>query len=283
MAKAKRSRTIDDEHIGDDESLVRSLPPPPMPKVRDRWSLLRMTGGVATTLVMSGLLVWSTRNYLLSSPRFAVRSVIVSGNHALGAQRIVDQGGAKVGDNIFRVDTEGVEARLLENRFIATAEVTRKLPTTLEISITEREAAALVPIGDEVYLSTADGDVFKSASTADPWDLPMITGVDPDEVAKDHEGAIAKIRKALAVAEEVGRAGITKIYPLQEIHIRPDSTLVMILGRDGISVHLGDGPYRIKLAELERVLSEAERRKLVPSVIFLDNDAHPESVVVRFR
>jgi cell division protein FtsQ len=58
---------------------------------------------------------------------------------------------------------------------------------------------------------------------------------------------------------------------------------MVTIGREAIALSLGQPPYRDKIEEASRILNEVARRKANASVIFLDNDAHPERVVVRMR
>jgi cell division protein FtsQ len=48
-------------------------------------------------------------------------------------------------------------------------------------------------------------------------------------------------------------------------------------------LHLGAPPYRGKLEQAERVFAELSQRKTEPSIVFLDNEASPERVVIRMR
>ena len=99
----------------------------------------------------------------------------------------------------------------------------------------------------------------------------------------DRKGVIIAVRRVLDVAGEAERTGIAKRYPLQELHLEKDGSLVVTIGREAISLALGRPPYRDKMEEASRILSELARHKANASVIFLDNDAHPEHVVVRMR
>jgi cell division protein FtsQ len=87
----------------------------------------------------------------------------------------------------------------------------------------------------------------------------------------------------LDVVDDLDAAGILKRYPLEELHAEKDGALVVTIGREAISLQLGQPPYRGKVEQAARVLGEVSRRKASPSVIFLDNEAHPERVVVRMK
>ena len=85
----------------------------------------------------------------------------------------------------------------------------RKLPSTIVIDVVEREAAALVSVGSDLYLSTRQGDLFKKPEPGDPYDLPVISGTHTEDVVKD------SIRRIHAGAKAAGRdpASVEKAHP----------------------------------------------------------------------
>ena len=62
-----------------------------------------------------------------------------------------------------------------------------------------------------------------------------------------------------------------------------DGTTTLVVGSSGITFHLGKGPVRQKLLMAARVLARVRARQQTPTIVFLDNEAHPERVVVRLR
>jgi cell division protein FtsQ len=56
-----------------------------------------------------------------------------------------------------------------------------------------------------------------------------------------------------------------------------------MVGKDPIALHLGKGPHRQSLEQATRVISELATQRAQASIVFLDNEAHPERVVVRMR
>lgn len=244
---------------------------------------LQLIGGVAIVLTASIGVAWGARRYIVSSPRFAIRTVAVDGNHRRTPQQIAAAGAISVGANVFALDLKQAGARITQDPWVEKATVTRKLPSTISVTVVEREPAALVAIGGDLYLATRDGDLFKKLGAEDPVDLPVITGIPAAQVQSDRKGVIIAVRRALDVADEADRTGIAKRYPLEELHLEKDGSLVVTIGREAISLSLGHPPYRDKMEEASRILNELARRKANASVIFLDNDAHPERVVVRLR
>jgi cell division protein FtsQ len=244
---------------------------------------VQLVGGVAIVLAASIGVAWGARRYIVTSPRFAVRTVLVDGVHRRTPQQIAAGGAIAIGANIFALDLKLAGARITQDPWIERATVTRKLPSTISINVVEREPAALVAIGGDLYLATRDGDLFKKMGQEDPVDLPVITGISVQQVETDRKGVMLAVRRALDVNDEAARTGIAKRYPIEELHIDKDGSLVVTIGREAIALSLGQPPYRDKMEEASRILNELARRKANASVVFLDNDAHPERVVVRLR
>jgi cell division protein FtsQ len=128
------------------------------------------------------------------------------------------------------------------------------------------------------------GRGLQSRSSADDaFDLPLVTGVAADKIVADREGVEAKLRDALALVDDVTRSELAKRHPLQEVHLEKDGTVLVVVGSEAIALHLGRPPYKGKLEQASRVLEEIGKRKAQASMVFLDNDASPERVVVRMR
>lgn len=244
---------------------------------------LQLLAGAAVVLVASTAVAWGARRYIVSSPRFAVRTVLVDGIQRRTAEQVASSGGIEVGKNIFTLDLELAGASIATDPWIEKATVTRRLPSTIHVDVVEREAQAMVAIGGDLYLATRDGELFKELAEDDPVDLPIVTGITGEQVARDRPGVVIAVRSLLDVVEDLERAGVARRYPTQELHVERDGSIVVTIGKEAISLHLGQPPYRDKVAQASRVLTELAQRKASASVIFLDNDAHPERVVVRMR
>ena len=115
------------------------------------------------------------------------------------------------------------------------------------------------------------------------WNRRGVSVADKYRYLYDRDELASWIPRVLDVAEDLDRSGIAKRYPVQELHLERDGALVVTIGREAIALHLGHPPFRAKIEQGARVLTEIARRKADASVIFLDNDANPERVVVRMR
>jgi cell division protein FtsQ len=258
-------------------------PPPPPPRVESRFlRVLRHVGGVTLVVCVSVAVAWAARRYVTQSPRFAVSEIEVTGQKFRTAELLAEEAGVSKGKNVFSVDLEDARVKLSKDPWIREASLSRRLPGTLSIKVVEREAVALVSLG-ELYLSTRDGEMFKRLETGDPTDFPIITGISADALADDREGVAQSIRRALDLAGDYEHGPLGQKARLQEIHLAKDGTTTLIVGKNGLQLALGDPPFRKKLDQAARVLAELDKRGAKADAIMLDNDARPERVVVRVR
>jgi len=247
------------------------------------WSALKLASGLAVVVGASLSVAWSAHHYALTSPRFAIHTVDVVGAKRSSLEQIKAQAGVKLGDNIFALDTDAAEQKLLENAWISEVKVTRRLPSTLRVELTEREAAAVVALAEHIYLVTREGVPFKEVQPGDPYDLPLITGASPENLARDRTREIERVQTGLEVLRQFERVPLSKVYPAEEVHLADAGDVTLTCGKDGVTLELGTGPWRKKLLMAEEVVGELRKKGRTPGIVFLDNQAHPERVVVRMR
>jgi cell division protein FtsQ len=232
--------------------------------------------------IASGM-AWGARRYVRTSPRFDVSEIAVSGGKHYGSDELSTIAGIRSGQNIFSIDLDVARSRLAADPWIETAEMSRRLPGTISIRVTEREAAGIVAMAEGTYLVTRDGAVLKRIENGDPVDFHVVTGLPLNAFVDDRDGATRTIRRALDLADDYERSPLAKRSPLQEVHVEPNGDMTLVIGKSGISMRMGAGPYRRKLEHAVRTVAELDRRSAHPVVIMLDDEARPERVVVRMR
>ena len=121
--------------------------------------------------------------------------------------------------------------------------MSRKLPDTVSIEVVEREAAALVSIGGDLYLVTRDGDLFKKPEPGDPFDLP----VDHRHPGRRGRRGPARRRRSWSSARSTSLAehehtGLAQALPSRRCTSRTTAGWFSSVGKDAIALHLGKGP-----------------------------------------
>lgn len=261
--------------------VVDAEPRTPSPRLPKVIAVLRALVGAVLVVGLAAAIAWGGRHYIRTSPRFALAAVDVEGNVRRSPAELTSTAGLSLGDNIFSIDLEAARARVLAEPWVAEATLTRRLPSTIRMRVKEHEAAALVVLGDTL-LVTREGRVIKRVEAGDPTDLPIVTGLRRDE--DGGREALEKLtRAALALSDEYEHGPLASSYPLQEVHVDERHDLSLVVGKGAVTLELGAPPYRRKLEQARAVLADVSRKKGHPDVVFLDNDGHPERVVVRLR
>lgn len=260
--------------------------------------VLAQAVGVLALLVASGIAAWAARRYVTTSPRFALTEVEVKGTTHRSKDDILRQAGLAPappvatfgfpedgpvpGQNVFSLDLDEVRTRLLADPWIKEATLARRLPGTVLVQVVERDAAAVVAL-PEAYLVARDGEVWKRLEPTDPSDLPVITGITPQQLEDDRTGTTRTLRRALDLASEYDHGPLAGRSALQELHVDEAGGVTVTVGKSGLALALGDPPYRRKLEQAARVLAELDRQGAKADAIMLDDEARPERVVVRVR
>lgn len=263
-----------------ESSRVQARPRAPRGRL---FTAIRFLAGLAIVLGVAAAVAMSAHRYAVTSSRFALEKIDVRGGKRIGPEQAQRLGGVTPGTNLFGLDTQLVEQRLLQDPWVKSARVVRELPSTLKIELGEREAVALAQIQDTLYVVSSDGEPFKPLSAEDPVDLPVVTGISPTGLARDRGRELERLTRALEVLRQYRRLKLERTYPAQEVHLDPGGSVRLVIGSEGISLSLGSDSLRQRLLMAERVVTESRAAGRLPGIVFADNTAHPERVVVRMR
>jgi cell division protein FtsQ len=248
-----------------------------------RRSLVRRAGQVALFGAAATALLWlgdRTVSYAHQADAFAIREIIIEGNHQLEDIDVRRAARLQIGANIFEVSNESARNYLLQHPWIEQASVVRRLPGRVRIEIVEREPVALVAL-DQLYLVSREGAVFKRLGVDDPVDLPVITGIASEQFYDDFDYRTAILLRSMALLQDYEGAGLAQTEPVSEIHFEGANGIELFVGADGMNVRLGNGKHRQKLRRFRQVLERLAREKTRPSYVYLDNVRSPERVTVR--
>jgi hypothetical protein len=239
--------------------------------------------GVLLVLGTAGATAYGGYRLALSSSQFALQKVELSSSRRVTERGLLQSAGIALGQNLLGVDVRAAEEKLLADPWIRSVRVVRQLPHTLRIELVEREALALAALDGDLFMVGADGEPFKAWQAGDPDDLPVLTGITLEALAKDRLGAVARLATGLSVLSHYERLPISQQHRAQEVNLSPDGSVVLSVGARGVSLHLGQGPWPKKMLMVAEVMRTFENKRELPGVVFLDNALHPDRVVVRMR
>ena len=114
--------------------------------------------------------------YLLNSPTFKIKSIEVTGNLQLDKQKIIEQSELKLGDSIFSNINIITKVKIKQNGYIEDAIVTKEMPNTIKIEVTERKASFQIETENGYYIYIDEQGYIMDYSQ-EPKELVTITGM----------------------------------------------------------------------------------------------------------
>lgn len=218
---------------------------------------------------------WWAWGQVTTSQYLNVTGVTVIGAQRVAAEEVVAASGITAGLNIFSFSKDEVASRLKANPWVESVEVDRELPGTVEITVKEREAIALVKL-DALYLMDSAGVIFKRYSAEEGLDLPVVTGLTKESLASSSENLEERLMELISVLTNRSGFNITNV---SEIKIDADHGLSLFTLEEGVRLDVGMGSFEEKLASFEKILST--RDGVLKGIEAFDLNNHRE-VIVRF-
>lgn len=195
------------------------------------------TAAIVVVLALTAAVFWFI-------PVLRVSSVEISGTERVAEASILDDSAIQEGDNLLRIDASGAAARIAKQPWVRGVTVSRHLPSTVEIEITEREVVGFIEHDDGPHLIDHQGHAFFIDTPPD--EAVEISGAIEDEGAVNAAvSAIATIpaemrRDIASVEVKASHAmelrlhdGRTIYWGVDEINEQKAAALEHVLHRDG--------------------------------------------------
>lgn len=139
----------------------------------------RRAGSIRWVLCLLFFMVCIMAGYYFSqSAVFFVKNIQVTGNQLVDSARIADLTGIEEGVNIFKQNTRLAAQKVSLEPLIETVTVKRKLPNTVLVEVTERQAAMIVTWDGSFLHLDNKGYLLKQTHYLEGSTLPIISGVD---------------------------------------------------------------------------------------------------------
>ncbi len=178
---------------------------------------------------------------LLHSSLFSVKEIKVEGNDYLSQDRVIEFSGITYGENLFSHSKRDISKSLLENSYIESAQVHKKLPNTIEISIVERKINYMIQFSDTYVYINNQGYILEQ--TTEMADVPLVIGLITDQ-------NMVEVGKRLCDDDLINMNKVIKIYELAKVNdiseyiskidISNEKNYIIELESRGKVVDLGD-------------------------------------------
>lgn len=179
--------------------------------------------------------------YLLNSPTFKIKSIEVTGNLQLDKQKIIEQSELKLGDSIFSNINIITKVKIKQNGYIEDAIVTKEMPNTIKIEVTERKASFQIETENSYYIYIDEQGYIMDYSQ-EPKELVTITGMRITEENIDKKKRLEgdelniKLENILHIKEETSKIEIyDKISKIQV-----ENEYILNLDSLNLTINLGN-------------------------------------------
>ncbi len=222
--------------------------------------------------------------HLLTSPYFRItdiRNIEISGTHRLSPDLIRSLAGLGPETSLLALRPHRVEQAITAHPWVAKAELTRKWPNRVQISISEREPAALVQLG-ELYYADRQGNLFKPLTPGDPLDFPVITGLKQEQFAPGQAGPLI-YSQVMEVMDSLKEAPPPlNLANISEIHADQERGFTVYANGLKGGVHLGLSDFPAKLQKFAQIWPLLTQKGYLHQVSLINLD-YPQRVLLSLK
>ena len=198
--------------------------------------------------------------FLFISPVFNIKNINVQGNNKINTEEIESLSKINMNENIFRFSSRQIEENVKENAYIDTVEVKRKIPNTVEIIVTEREAKYQLEYGNAFVYIDGNGNILEISN--ENANLPIIRGYSTaqENIQVGNKLVDEDCNKLLTIEKFLRAAKTNEIYDIMTyIDISNAKDYKFELPSKGKVAYLGDDTnINDKILTLKEILTREE-------------------------
>lgn len=220
---------------------------------------------------------WQAWRWATTAKLFAIDEIRFTGLTHASESELLRRSRLSLGENLLHADLALASRAIEAHPWVASARLTRRLPSRVIASVVEHRAVEQVQLGSSLYLLDDQGQLFKRKSSDDGVDLPTVTGLARDELGKPE----TNLRLAVALQLlDAWRAEGFAVSALSELRLDGAAAATLFARLDGgvQEIRLGSGDFPLKLHKLSQVRQALARRGERAARIDLDNQSRPEWV-----
>lgn len=234
------------------------------PGAKHAWSAARLIG----ILVLLAYAAYQGVTLIAAAPALQIGHLTVRGHARLSTGEVVALVEGLRGQNILAVRLDEWQQKLLASPWVERATIRRILPSTMEITVNERQPMGIGRIGVVMYLVDGKGVIIDEYGPvyAD-IDLPIIDGL---AASPQDGGSIVDVARADFAARVIG-ALATRPEILKQVSQLDVSNLhdaIVILDNDAALLRLGETDF---VARLQQYIDLAPAlRERVTAIDYVD-------------
>jgi len=217
---------------------------------------------------------------IMASPLFNIKEIIVEGNNKITKDEIISLSQITVDENTYKMHKNKVEKRILENPYIKSVEVKRKLPSKVSITVEERKATFMIEYGSGYVYINNQGYILEISTQK--LEVPIIQGAETiaEELVPGNRLCTEDLEKMSTVIKIMEVAQNNEISNLiTRIDIENRQNYKVLFETEEKVAHLGDGTDLND--KIPNIVSILEKEKGIAGEIFVNMDLKTNNPIFR--
>lgn len=231
---------------------------------------LKVLKTLSLILIMVVLIV-----LLLSSSLFNINTIEVVGNSKLSEEKVISLSSIELYTNVFNFSSRKAKSKLKENSYIQDAKISRKLPTTVVITIEERVPTYMLQFADSYVYINNQGYMLEISN--EKLEVPILTGFTTDlsnikPGNRINSEDLEKMKMVIRLYQTLNNNGLAEI--VSKIDMSDERNYTLFFESEGKKVYLGDASdLSTRIVCLKGILEALDGKT---GEIFLDVDLNTE-------
>ena len=178
---------------------------------------------------------------VLCSPIFDIKNIETEGNLQISNEKLISISSLQLHTNIFKFNKGIIKEKIKENAYIDTVEVTRKLPSTVQITVTERVPKYMLQFADSYVYINNQGYMLEISN--EKLEIPILIGFTTDlsNIKAGNRINVEDLKKmdmVIKIYEAAKSNGLGEL--ITKIDISNEKNYSIILEKEGKKVYLGE-------------------------------------------
>ena len=184
---------------------------------------------------------------------FQITDLIVEGNRLVPTETIIHSLGLPADASTLEVDLRDLAGRIKRNPWIKTASVSRRLPLSLFIRVSERTPRTVV-LADRAYLVSEDGLILKEAAPEEMSGLPILRIEAGHRLTVGERIEASRLEHGARLWQQFHRDALGPRVRPREVRLEGDGSFTVSLAHGLPSLRFREEAIRGQLGRLARVL-----------------------------
>lgn len=196
-------------------------------------------GIIKWTILLSALI--ASFIYFMSSPLFNLASIEVVNNEKISTDTIKSLSELKIGENIYNFSSKKVEQNIKQNAYIEKAEISRKLPNKVILTVKERQVTYQLEYANSYAYINNQGYILEISEQKE--EVPIITGytTEQNEIEAGNRLNSEDLEKLETVLKIMKSATLNDVDKLiTKIDIKNKQKYILILENENKMAYIGD-------------------------------------------